>query len=160
MTMGPSESLTDAANAGSGARRAIDVEVRGVLTPEARLHVTLTNRSDEKLVIFEHSLPWRGAYSMIVVAVETDPAGAPLERTLPIDDPGPGTTSIEPGETRTGDISLVQRFPNFLKTLAERDVLVFWAYRFQPLGEPPLSWTAGHVIFPRAPSSGDARQQP
>jgi hypothetical protein len=160
MAIGPSDRLTDDANASSGASGLIDIEARAELTPEIQLHVTLTNRSAEKLEIFEHSLPWRGAHSMILAAVETDPAGTPLERTLPIDDPGPGKTSIEPGETQSGEIALGQRFPAFAKTLAQRDILVFWAYRFQPVGQPPLSWSAGHVIFLRALSDGDGRQQP
>jgi hypothetical protein len=125
-----------------------------VLAPDARLHVTLTNRSHEELLIFEHSLPWRGAYSMIILAVETDPAGTPLERTLPIDDPGPSTIAIKPGETVSGEIALAPRFPDLPRILGDKGVLVFWAYRFQPVGERPLPWAAGHIIFPRATSGG------
>ncbi|MEA2718378.1 MAG: hypothetical protein QOJ39_242 [Candidatus Eremiobacteraeota bacterium] len=127
----------------------IDIEVRGEAAPEPRLFVTLTNQSREDLVTYEHSLPWRSAYAMMVVAVETDPAGTPLERTLPVDDPGPGTVTVKPGETLHGEIPLAPRFPSLSGALAKRDVLAFWAYRFQPVGKQPLPWVAGHVVLER-----------
>ena len=152
--MSSSDKVCDTGNSRASESRLIDIQVHGVLAPDPRLRVALTNQSDEKLLIFEHSLPWRGAYSMIILAVETDPAGTPLKRTLPIDDPGPGTTTIEPGETVSSEIALAPRFPDLPRILADKDVLVFWAYRFQQVGEPPLPWAAGHVILPRATSGG------
>src|SRR5690242_6347833 len=103
----------------------LDLEVRGESTPVPCLLITLTNRSSQPLLLYHYRLPWGGRYSMIVVALKTDAPGKPLETTLPIDDPGPATLVIQPGETVRGKISLVDRFPEFLQAQCERDLVVF-----------------------------------
>jgi hypothetical protein len=131
---------------------AVEVTVTAVDAPEPRLHVRLTNTSGVALETYEHALPWRGVYSLLVVAVKTDPAGSVLERTLPIDDPGAGTVTVMPGQALEGDVLLTNRFPGFEQARADKDLLVFWGYRFQPLGRAPLPWSGGFVLFPRATS--------
>lgn len=128
---------------------AVDVQVTPLTGPEPKLRVRVTNTSDTALDAYEASLPWRTVYSMILVAVSTDPAGTVLERSLPIDDPGPGTITLRPGQALEGDVALERRFPGFVQAQAARDVLVFWSYRFQPIGRPALPWRGGFVVFPR-----------
>jgi hypothetical protein len=125
----------------------VDVEVTGQSGPEPRLHVTLRNSSSVALETYEHSLPWRGVYSMLVIVVRTDSVGSVLERSLPVDDPGPGTVTVRPGEVLEGDVALAPRFPGFAQALAASDLLAFWSYRFQAVGQAPLPWTGGFVLF-------------
>jgi hypothetical protein len=130
----------------------VDVQVARAPGSDPRLRVTLRNTSGAAAETYEHALPWRGVYSMLLLAVRTDPAGSVLERSLPVDDPGPATVTLQPGETLEGDIPLAERFPEFAEAQKAGALLVFWAYRFQPVGTPPLSWTGGLVIFPASGS--------
>lgn len=127
----------------------LTIEVEGIESPEPHLHARLTNRTAQPLSAYAHALPWQGAYSMIVVAVRADAPGTVLERTLPIDDPGPATITIQPGETLSGDIALQARFPGFEDARKEVGVIVLWSYRFQPEGGEPDARASGHVVFAR-----------
>jgi hypothetical protein len=124
----------------------LDLHVRGESTPVPSLVITLTNGSSKPLTLYRYGLPWGGRYSMIVVAVKTDAPGTPLETTFPIDDPGPGTLAIQPGETLTGQISLVDRFPEFLRALCARDLVVFWTWQAEPVDAVALARQGGWVL--------------
>ncbi len=113
------------------------------------LDVTLTNRSSHTWTLYEHSLPWIGAHSMLLIVVRGDAVGTPIDSNLPIDDPGPATISIAPAASLRGTIPLQPRFPGFLEALYERDVIVFWSYHVQPVDSPPLPRVGGAVIFPQ-----------
>jgi hypothetical protein len=126
----------------------MEVDVTPVPGPEPRLHVRLRNTAKTVLETYEHSLPWRGVYSMVVIVVRADSVGSVLDRSLPVDDPGPGTVTVKPGEILEGDVAFAPRFPGFVQALAESDLLVFWSYQFQVAGQAPLPWTGGFVLFP------------
>ena len=130
----------------------MEVEVTRLPGSEPRLHVSLRNTSNATVETYEHSLPWRGVYSMLVIVVRADSAGSVLDRSLPVDDPGPGTVTVQPGQTLEGDIAIAPRFPGFVQALSEADLLVFWGYRFQAVGQAPLPWTGGLVLFPSSRS--------
>ena len=125
----------------------IPVELQGIR--EFNLHVTLTNRSGKPLTIYQHSLPWVGWYSILLTAVKTDALGTVIEKSLIIDDPGPGRITIKPGETLTGKIPLVSRFPDLLNALKERDVIIFWSYQLEAIDAPPFQRTGGYVLLPK-----------
>lgn len=116
---------------------------------EFDLHVTLTNRSGEPLTIYQHSLPWVGWYSILLTAVKTDALGTVVEKSLIIDDPGPGRITIKPDETLTGKIPLVSRFPDLLNALKERDVIIFWSYQLKPIDAEPFQRRGGYVLLPK-----------
>jgi hypothetical protein len=128
----------------------IETTVQGQSSPDYHLVVTLTNHSASALTTYEHALPWVGHNSMLLVAVKADAVGTIIEKDSPVDDPGPATVTIPPGQTSTGTIPLVSRFPGFLEALAEREVIVFWSYQCQPVGSAPLPRVAGYVLFPKS----------
>lgn len=132
------------------------VDVHSAVVPEPRLEVSLTNQTGTAITMYEHGLPWKGAYSMIVIAARADAVGTILERTLPIDDPGPTTITIQPGQVLTGSISLPERFPGFLDALRERDVIVFWSYQITPVGSAAPPRAGGYLLFPRQGVAGSS----
>jgi hypothetical protein len=127
----------------------MEIDVRGESSPDYHLGVTLTNKSAESVAIYQYSLPWGGHYSILLIAAKVDAGGTVLNKSLPIDDPGPATITIKPNETLTGKISLISRFPVFLEALRDRDVIVFWSYQFQPIDAAPLQRVGGYVFFPK-----------
>lgn len=112
------------------------------------LRIELRSRSSQAFSVYEHALPWVGQHSLMLVAVKADALGSPIEKLLAIDDPGPATVTIQPGETLGGSISLPSRFPEFRAARAERDVIVFWSYRLEPIDEPAGERLGGFVLFP------------
>jgi len=125
----------------------LELDVQGEARPVPSLVITLTNKSRQPVTLYRYGLPWGGRFSMIVIAVKTDAPGTPLERTSPIDDPGPATLAIQPGETLRGEISLVDAFPDFLQAQCERDVVVFWTWQAEPVDATPLARQSGWVLF-------------
>jgi hypothetical protein len=127
---------------------------RGAIPTGWTLDISLTNESAERLTVYRHSLPWIGWYSILLVAAKTDAMGTVLERSNPVDDPGTETIVIKPGETLTGQVSLVRRFPGFADAVKDREVIVFWSYQLQRLEGDPWPRTGGYVLFPEAPLEG------
>ncbi len=130
------------------------VVIRGAGPPGWTLDIALTNETAKRLTMYRHSLPWIGWYSIVLLAAKTDAIGTVLERFCPVDDPGTETIAIQPGETLTGQISLVKHFPGFADAVKHREVIVFWSYQVQPVEGDPLPRTAGYVLFPKARVEG------
>ncbi|MFA6162538.1 MAG: hypothetical protein WC685_03805 [Methylobacter sp.] len=128
-----------------------NVSIEGDLSQDM-LQMELTNRSTEALKVYEHSLPWIGWHSLILVAVRADALGIPLAKDMRIDDPGPGTIIIPPGAVLKGNIPLFLRFPDFRKVRGEQDVIVFWSYRLEPIDAPAWERYGGYVLFPKLKS--------
>jgi hypothetical protein len=128
--------------------RLYEIDVHGGAAVGYHLDVVLTNRSEAPLTLYEHALPWVGALSIVLVAVRADAQGSVLDRALaPIDDPGPATVTVEPGGSVSGRTLLAPRFPGLTTALRTHDVVVFWTYRLEPVGGPPLARTGGYVVF-------------
>lgn len=125
-----------------------DLVVRPDLENDLLL-VEIINRSEHPVEVYEHSLPWVGWHSMILAAVITDPVGTPIPKDLRIDDPGPTIVTIQSGEKLKGEVPLRLRFPEWSSARSQRDVILLWAYRFQPLDEPAGGWSMGSILFPR-----------
>ena len=54
----------------------------------------VTTMTGAAITMYEHGLPWKGAYGMLVIAARADGPGTLLDRgVLPIDDPGPAAKS-------------------------------------------------------------------
>ena len=117
--------------------------------PAWDLEISLTNETANPLTTYSHSLPWIGWYSIIILAVKANAPGTPLERFSPVDDPTTGTIVIKPGETLTGQLSLVKQFPDFAEAIKEGDVIVFWSYQLPVIEGDAVPRTAGYVLFTR-----------
>ena len=61
---------------------ATELSVAGDLEHDA-LRIELTNRSRQPVTVYEHSLPWVGLHSLLLLAVSADALGSPIEKTLP-----------------------------------------------------------------------------
>jgi hypothetical protein len=131
--------------------QSVEMDVQGRTSPDYHLQLTLTNHTPQPLTVYEWYLPWVGTYSLILYAAKANIPGTLIDKLLPVDDPGPATTTIQPGETRTGTIQLTRRFPGFRDALRDRDVVVFWSYQLQPIGAAPLPRTGGVVVFQKSP---------
>jgi hypothetical protein len=118
-------------------------------TSQDALDIELIYAGERALEIYEHSLPWRGALSIILVAVHANALGTPLDKEVPIDDPTPDTLLLEPGTTYRGRISLPSRFPGFAEARRSRDVIVFWSYALQSIDGEQLPRSGGFLLFPK-----------
>jgi hypothetical protein len=127
----------------------VDIVVLGQTAPKIQLDISLTNRTGQPITIYEHSLPWVGYYSLMLVAVSADSPGTVLEKQRPIDDPGPNLATLEAGETRSGTIDLPRRFPGLVDALKQRDVVAFWSYACTPVEGAPLPRSAGGLVLSR-----------
>lgn len=131
----------------------IDISVTGDGSANPLLRIEIVNRTVRPLKVYEHSLPWKGWQSLLLIAAKTDAVGGPLERELPVDDPGPGVVTIAPGESLRGEIALARVFPAIGEARRERDVVVFWSYQFKPIDADALPRAGGWVLFPKTISS-------
>lgn len=126
----------------------IELSIEGDFEQDALL-IELRSRSTQPLTVYEYSLPWAGLHSLILVAVKADALGTPIVKELAIDDPGPATVTIQPGDTLSGSITLASRFPEFRSARSARDVIVFWSYRLEPIDVAAGERGGGFVLFPR-----------
>src|SRR5262249_35617243 len=92
------------------------------------IEFSLTNTGSSSLDMYKSDLPWGIRSSTLLIAVQLNAERSSVPEALYIDDPGPTTVTLRPGQTFTGQINLVDRFPQFLKALTETDVVVFWTY--------------------------------
>ena len=120
------------------------------------LQIELANVSTQDLNVYVHSLPWVGWHSLILIAVLADALGTPLGKDARIDDPGPVVVTLSPGEILKGSISLRSRFPDFHEARNQRDVIVFWSYRLEPLNAAASERYCGHVVFPMLNAAQDS----
>ena len=123
--------------------------VEAVSLPARKLDMRLTNESAKPITVSRHSLPWVGAYSILLVAVKADAVGTVLDRSTPVDDPLIGTTTLQPGETLNGEIDLDRRFPGLPEAINSRDVIVFWSHQLEVVDGDPLPRTGGWVRLPK-----------
>jgi hypothetical protein len=138
----------------------IEMSVTPDLAQEV-LHVELTNRSAQPLTLYDHSLPWVGLTSVILLAARADALGTLLAKDEMIDDPGPGTVTLQPAQTLRGAIALGSRFPEFSAARRERDIIVFWSYRVAAVDGVLGARVGGYELFPRTgePASGSTGDQ-
>lgn len=128
----------------------VDMDVKLSREGDYTLVIKLANRSRAALSVYEHSLPWEGWNSILLVAVQTDAVGTPLEAVRPVDIPGPTVTTLQPEKALEGKISLTKRFPGLTEALQKRDVIVFWSYQLQPLKGSALERSGGWLLIPKA----------
>jgi hypothetical protein len=92
------------------------------------LRVTVTNTSDQVILMNNGDLPWGTMYSMVVAATELSAAPFPLLPRYRIDDPSPREVTLKPGESVTQSIPLSDRFSTWEVSLKKHDMLIAWTY--------------------------------
>ena len=113
------------------------------------LNLKLKVGGTSTIKIYESDLPWKVRYKIMLVAALADGSGRVAEPILYISDPGPGTITVQPGETLTGSVNLLTRFRNLEQIVRETDVVIFWSYRLAPINDEPLKRVGGWVLVPR-----------
>ncbi len=111
------------------------------------LHVTISSRAEQRVILPKYRLPWGNRNSMIFVPVNSD--GQCIgERLVPFDDSGYEKVSLDPNEPITGDIDLRRFVPEVEKGLKKSDVHLFWAYK--PPEELHIGgWAGGWILIPK-----------
>jgi hypothetical protein len=122
--------------------------VRVELIPRKPLWVRVTVRSgtDRAVTFPRYKLPWGNRRSTIFMAVT--PEGAPLEVSMPVDDPMFDEISLDPGATLTGEIDLNYFFSNLSRATKRSEVNLFWAYQ-SPEELHIAHWSGGWILLPQ-----------
>jgi hypothetical protein len=120
--------------------------IRVELIPEKPLWVRVTVRSgsDRTATFLRYKLPWGNRNSILFVAVT--PSGAPIEVSVPVDDPMFDEVSLEPGQSLTGDIDLDHFFGHLNHAIKRSDVHLFWAYESPEQLHIP-HWSGGWILL-------------
>src|ERR1700731_4885763 len=87
------------------------IQVKVASLQPLRLEITLRSGADQSVVINKSQLPWATRYGMVLVAVKFDSEA--LEKVLPVEDPARKQISVQPGQTLTGTLDLME----FLRVL-------------------------------------------
>jgi hypothetical protein len=80
--------------------------------------------------------------------VAVTPSGAPIEVSMPVDDPMFDEISLGPEQLRTGDINLDYFFSHLSRATKRSDVHLFWAYEFPEELHIP-HWSGGRIVLPQ-----------
>jgi hypothetical protein len=83
---------------------------------------------------------------MILVAVR--PNGEQLEQNAVAGDPSPEEISLNPRETVSGDIDLIEVFKGLAAANKKSDIHLFWAYN-APEGLGIKRWSGGWIFIPQ-----------
>ncbi len=122
--------------------------IRVELIPEKPLWVRVTVRSgsDRTATFLRYKLPWGNRNSILFVAVT--PSGAPIEVSIPVDDPMFDEISLGPGQSLTGDINLDYFFSHLSRAMKRSEVHLFWAYESPEELHIP-HWSGGWILLPQ-----------
>ena len=136
----------------------LDVKFKQSPDTGTELIIRLRNESAESLPVYNDDLPWVRMRSMTLIAVETsDFAGIVLggPQFKPNEDSAEPWVTIKPGESLTGEISLITRFPRIEESLKDRDVILFWSYRLRIKDGRRSNRVTGWVLVPQRPPQGN-----
>jgi hypothetical protein len=114
----------------------------------ATLQLELSYHGDRPVELYRADLPWGSVHSLILAAVRLDPFGSPLEQVFPIDDPGPETVVIDPGDALAGSVDLAARFPALAADRQAHDVMVFWTYQPRDVEGLGFERLSGSLLLP------------
>jgi hypothetical protein len=111
------------------ARISVDVSCSNRLPEQMSLDISITNTGDQPITLYKADLPWGTRHSLILVPITSDQKQRRLEESLFVDDPGPGTVTIQPSQRLSGRVELSKRFPELLTIVKKTDVIIFWSYQ-------------------------------
>jgi hypothetical protein len=97
------------------------------------LDFELTYLAARTVEVYEANLPWGVRYSTQLVAIPLAEGAKALDGALYIDDPGPKTRRVSPGEKIKGSIDLTTRFKAISRSLRRSSVVVCFRYDFSLL---------------------------
>jgi hypothetical protein len=130
----------------------LTVSLHKVWDDKCVIDLNLTNTGKSDLESWTHSLPWNGQYSMMLLPMDTHvPEGKPIPRLAIIDDPTPDSTTLKPRESKQGEIQLATRFPDLVKVLKKRDVVLFWSYQPITTKQTIGKRVSGSLLLPKLP---------
>jgi len=116
------------------------------------LHFVLENRTANTVHLLDRELPWgpnavSWHESPLLLEARVD-GGKRLENVVPVSDlAGPRASSIEAGQTITGDVPLDLFFPALSETIKSRTVIVTWKYSLHSTNGETLGEFTGNVRF-------------
>jgi hypothetical protein len=113
------------------------------------LLASLENDGPKSIELYKANLPWGIRDSIVLVAVCLDGKKEVIPAVDYIDDPGPGTVSMRPGEKVSGVIGLETRFPTLSMCLKRSDAVVFWSYRLSTISANSQERLSGGVVIPK-----------
>lgn len=122
------------------------------------IKMELALKPDKAVTIYESDLPWKNHDSIVIVAANL--RGEPLNRSLPIDDPGPATIEIKGQYESRGTIDLQYQFPTLADEINKRDVLIFWSYQLRSIDGVPSERVGGWFLVPKAVDAVKATTRP
>jgi hypothetical protein len=103
----------------------IDVSVEERATPE-RLVFVLTNKSGKTITYARAFLPYYRR--VLIVTAASAATQEPLRSVFPLESAQPGNLSLTPGASAVAEIDLTSWFPDLVRTLTTKDVVVLWRY--------------------------------
>jgi hypothetical protein len=137
------------ASPGDAPRAAVEVYLGENRADRVTLRLSVTNLSKSPEEFVTSFLPWGIRDSIVLVAVTDSADAEELPSALPIDDPGPEHTLLQPGQTIRGNIDLVKRFPSLPEMLHKHGVIIFWSYTPWSTDGGDLNRSTGAVIIPK-----------
>jgi hypothetical protein len=117
------------------------------------LDLKLWYQGQQKIRISESSLPWRMQHSLLLLAVCLDGKNRVIQETYSLENPSPNTISLEPGQSLTGSVDLLERFPTLGECVANHEALVFWSFQLKPRESLALPRVNGGVSIAARPAN-------
>ena len=97
------------------------------LADNFQLEFTVTWLGKNDLQLYEADLPWGTVDRTLIIAVTS--GGEVLQRSLPIDDPGPSILVLRSGVAARGSLNLLTLYPQLKRIASTAEVIVFWSYQ-------------------------------
>jgi hypothetical protein len=130
----------------------VPIDIRNTITighiNNICLLATIKNNGTNTIDIYSASLPWGTKREMIIVLVPTT-RQTPLQQVYKAANPEPGVVYIRPGEAATGEIHLIERFPDLPRELTKADVMCFWSYQTKTVSGLVIERNSGYLLIPR-----------
>ena len=101
------------------------------------MEICVTNTHYKPITFLQDYLPWKSPAGFVLLAVKADAFSTLLQNApQPIDDPRVEKIMLRPGEKLCGKISLNKRFGELNDVLKEKDVIIFWNWKWVLDGGP------------------------
>jgi hypothetical protein len=120
-------------------------------TDPLTLDVELTNRGNRTIRMLKAYLPWNYHGSIMLLVARLGSSEGRLKEQLPVQDPGPDSIELVPGQVLKGRIDLRRRFWDIEEQSKAHDLILFWSYALKPQGEPALDRVSGGVVISQRP---------
>jgi hypothetical protein len=115
------------------------------------LEIRVSNEGEDPVSLPMDHLPWAiPSRNFNLVVVPADPVAEPLTRLPLWDEPIEApAVEIQPGEVRTGKLSLGSLFDGYAQAHRENDLLVFWSWHQAPEAASSNGRGGGWLLIPQ-----------